>query len=124
MTSKFKTPSLTTRRGALKTLGLGAGAAASLPLWARYAGAQTSEPIKIGFQMHGTGIGATYGRWYDRATAAATKLINDAGGINGRRSRLSPRMMAPTPNVGPKLSKNSPRSMAAMWRLGPCSATL
>lgn len=84
MTSKFKTPSLTTRRGALKTLGLGAGAAASLPLWARYAGAQTSEPIKIGFQMHGTGIGATYGRWYDRATAAATKLINDAGGINGR----------------------------------------
>ena len=73
----------TTRRGALKTLGLGA-AAASLPLWARYTNAQTSEPVKIGFQVHRTGIGAAYGRWYDRTTQAAVKLINDGGGINGR----------------------------------------
>ncbi|MCB1364290.1 MAG: ABC transporter substrate-binding protein [Rhodobacteraceae bacterium] len=77
----------TTRRGALKTLGLagaGAAAAGSLPLWARYAQAQSSEPIRIGFQVHRTGIGAAYGRWYDRTTMAAAKAINDAGGINGR----------------------------------------
>nr|WP_246057800.1 ABC transporter substrate-binding protein [Arenibacterium halophilum] len=62
----------------------GAAGAASLPLWARYAQAQTSEPIKIGFQVHRTGIGAAYGRWYDRTTQAAVKMINDGGGINGR----------------------------------------
>ena len=72
-----------TRRGAIKTLAAGAGAA-SLPLWARYTNAQTSEPIRIGFQIHRTGIGAAYGRWYGRTTDAAVKLINDNGGINGR----------------------------------------
>ncbi|MBO9472277.1 ABC transporter substrate-binding protein [Shimia sp. R10_1] len=74
----------TTRRGALKTLALGGTAAATLPLWARYAGAQTAAPIKVGFQVHRTGIGAAYGRWYDRTTQAAAALINDQGGINGR----------------------------------------
>lgn len=73
-----------TRRDALKTLALGGGAAAAIPLWARYAGAQTSEPIKVGFQVHRTGIGAAYGRWYDRTTTAAAALINEQGGINGR----------------------------------------
>ncbi|WP_146346570.1 ABC transporter substrate-binding protein [Phaeobacter marinintestinus] len=88
MTSKTKTSNTTTntttRRGALKTLGLGAGAAATLPLWARYSSAQSAEPIKIGFQVHRTGIGAAYGRWYDRTSTAAAKVINDMGGINGR----------------------------------------
>ena len=80
MTKSNKTP---TRREAMKTLALGAGAA-SLPLWARYAGAQSSAPIRIGFQVHRTGIGAAYGRWYDRTTTAAAALINEGGGINGR----------------------------------------
>lgn len=72
-----------TRRSALK--GIGAGAALlSLPGFTRYAQSQTSEPIRIGFQCHRTGIGAPYGRWYERTTAAAVKLINEAGGINGR----------------------------------------
>ena len=71
------------RRSALK----GAGAAAGLALapgFVRYAQAASSEPIKIGFQAHRTGIGAAYGRWYEITTNAAVKLINDAGGINGR----------------------------------------
>ncbi len=75
------TKTTTTRRSALKTL---AGGAAALPLWARYTHAQTAEPIKIGFQVHSTGIGAAYGRWYGRTTEAAAALINEAGGINGR----------------------------------------
>ena len=78
------TKSTTSRRGALKTLGAGAAAAATLPLWARYTHAQSAAPIKIGFQVHRTGIGAAYGRWYDRTTMAAVKKINDEGGINGR----------------------------------------
>ena len=72
------------RRSALKTLTGGVAAAASMPLLGRYAQAQSSEPIRIGFQVHRTGIGAAYGRWYDRTTEAAVKKINDEGGINGR----------------------------------------
>lgn len=72
-----------TRRTALAGLGA-AGAVSALPGFTRYAQAQSSEPIRIGFQVHRTGIGAAYGRWYDRTTQAAAKLINDNGGINGR----------------------------------------
>lgn len=72
-----------TRRGAL--MGLGAAAAiGTAPGFVRYSQAQSSAPIKIGFQAHRTGIGAAYGRWYERTTAAAVKAINDGGGINGR----------------------------------------
>ena len=73
-----------TRRDTLKGIGAGAAALALGPGFVRYAQAQSSEPIRIGFQAHRTGIGAAYGRWYERVTTAATKAINDAGGINGR----------------------------------------
>ncbi|TCO70779.1 ABC transporter substrate-binding protein [Rhodovulum euryhalinum] len=85
--TETKTPSAgpadPSRRSAIATLA-GAAAATSLPLWARYTHAQTAAPIRIGFQMHATGIGSAYGRWYDRTTQAAARLINEAGGINGR----------------------------------------
>ena len=69
------------RRSAL--LGLGAGLAAA-PLLGRYAQAQSAAPIRLGFQLHRTGIGASYGRWYERVTLAALKELNARGGINGR----------------------------------------
>lgn len=75
------------RRTILKGLAAAGGAAAGaqlLPGYVPYIQAQSSAPIKIGFQVHRTGIGAAYGRWYDRTTTAAAKVINDAGGINGR----------------------------------------
>ena len=78
------------RRTAIKQLGVVAGAAAAAqftPAVARFAYA-ASEPIKIGAQIHRTGIGASYGRWYERVTAAAVALINDEGGINGRPLEL------------------------------------
>ena len=75
------------RRSAL--VGIGAAAGATLaPGFVRYSQAQSSEPIKIGFQCHRTGIGAAYGRWYERVTNAAAKRINDAGGINGRPTEI------------------------------------
>ena len=77
---------LLTRRSALKGLGAGVGAltaAGTLPV-SRFAQAQGSNPVRIGFQVHRTGIGAAYGRWYDRTTQAAAQRINDSGGINGR----------------------------------------
>ena len=82
MTPKTQSPDVT-RRSALKTLAAGS-AAASLPLWARYAHAQSAAPIRLGFQQHRTGIGAAYGRWYGRTVEAAVRLINEGGGINGR----------------------------------------
>ena len=80
-----------TRRGVLKTIGAGAGVAAAssfMPNVARFAHAQSAGPIKIGFQQHATGIGASYGRWYDRTTQAAVARINDMGGINGREVEI------------------------------------
>lgn len=76
-----------TRRSTLLGFGATAGAgivAAAAPGFVRYSQAQTSEPIKIGLELHRTGIGASYGRWYERVTNAAVKIINDGGGINGR----------------------------------------
>ena len=72
-----------TRRNVLTGLAA-AGAATALPGFTPYVQAQSAAPIRIGFQVHRTGIGAAYGRWYDRTTTAAAKVINDAGGINGR----------------------------------------
>lgn len=73
-----------TRRSVLASLAAGSGtlaAAASLP---RFVQAQSSAPIRLGFQLHRTGVGAAYGRWYERTANAALKVVNDAGGINGR----------------------------------------
>ena len=83
-----------TRRATLKSAGvLAAGAAGGQLLggFAPRALAQSSagdRPIRIGFQVHRTGIGAAYGRWYERTTAAAVKLINETGGIAGRPIEL------------------------------------
>jgi branched-chain amino acid transport system substrate-binding protein len=67
------------RRAVLKGAGAGLLAAGfAAPVWAQ------SAPIKLGFQLHRTGIGAAYGRWYERTAQAALKVINDGGGINGR----------------------------------------
>ena len=76
-----------TRRSVLKKMAAGSAlvaGSAAMPGFVRYSQAQSSAPIKIGFQQHVTGIGAAYGRWYGRTTEAAAKMINDAGGINGR----------------------------------------
>lgn len=67
------------RRGLLMAGGAGLLTAA-LP---GYVAAQAA-PVKIGFQLHRTGIGAAYGRWYERTAQAALKAINDGGGIGGR----------------------------------------
>ncbi len=52
----------TTRRTVLQ----GLAAATALAATPRFVQAQTSEPIRLGFQLHRTGIGAAYGRWYER----------------------------------------------------------
>ena len=70
------------RRNLLKAGGALAVGALPGP-WMPEAVAQAA-PLKLGFQVHRTGIGAVYGRWYERTTTAAVKLINEKGGIGGR----------------------------------------
>ena len=69
------------RRKLMKSVAA-AGTVAVMPGFVNYSQASSSAPIRIGFQVHRTGIGAAYGRWYDRTTQAAVKIINDSGGIN------------------------------------------
>ena len=87
MTNKKSEKTNLTRRTALKSIGAGVGSlgvAGILPGSLGFAQAQSSAPIKIGFQKHATGIGSAYGRWYDATTQAALRRINNMGGINGR----------------------------------------
>src|SRR5262245_63030305 len=79
------------RRTALTGLGAAGLASTAMQLApgaVRYVHAQTSEPIKLGFQVHRTGIGAAYGRWYERTVRAATVEINAKGGIAGRKVEI------------------------------------
>ena len=83
MSETPRIPARIPRRDVLKAAGaLGLGATLPGP-WAPAASAQ-GAPLRLGFQVHRTGIGAVYGRWYERTTAAAVKLINERGGISGR----------------------------------------
>ena len=85
-----------TRRGLLKGGALGAGAAAvagtaslaTAPVSRTAYAAGSDEAIRIGFQVHRTGIGATYGRWYERTANAAVAYLNENGGIGGRPVEL------------------------------------
>ncbi len=81
------------RRDAIKTAGavVGAGIASKLAGYLpatsstiAQAAAPSGTPLKIGFQVHRTGIGAAYGKWYERTATAAVKLINETGGSAGR----------------------------------------
>ena len=71
------------RRGVLKGLAAG-GALTAAGGFPGFIQAQSSAPIVLGFQLHRTGIGAAYGRWYERTASAALTVLNEAGGINGR----------------------------------------
>ena len=83
------------RRSVLKGAGLlagtgiaGAPALLAPPRAAAQAAGSGKPPLRLGFQVHRTGIGAVYGRWYERTTTAAAALINEQGGIDGRKVEI------------------------------------
>lgn len=86
------------RREAIKTAGALVGAGIVTKLAGHLPGlsgaiaeaaAPSGPPLKIGFQVHRTGIGAAYGKWYERTATAAVKVINEQmGGIAGRPVEL------------------------------------
>jgi len=73
------------RRTAIRGAGALAGLAAASSLTGLSARAHSGSdaPIRLGFQVHRTGIGAAYGRWYERTSRAAVDYINETGGIGG-----------------------------------------
>jgi branched-chain amino acid transport system substrate-binding protein len=82
--------SVLTGAGALAGAALLGGPEPSLgpaPAGAQAAGSG-KPPLRLGFQVHRTGIGAVYGRWYERTTNAAAALINEQGGVDGRKVEI------------------------------------
>lgn len=75
-------PAIISRRTLLKVAGAGVASSLIPPALADMA------PIKIGLQAHLTGIGASYGHWYQKVSESAVKSINDAGGMAGRPIEL------------------------------------
>ena len=71
------------RRDVLKSMGAAASLGAVLPSSSLMVHAHENGPIRLGFQVHRTGIGSAFGRWYERVAEASIKRINEAGGING-----------------------------------------
>ncbi|WP_138473307.1 ABC transporter substrate-binding protein [Poseidonocella sp. HB161398] len=71
-----------TRRRLLRSAA-SAGVVLAAPGLIRGAQAQAGDAIRLGAPFHRTGIGASYGRWYERTANAALKIINEGGGING-----------------------------------------
>ncbi|GIK98878.1 MAG: hypothetical protein BroJett029_30870 [Alphaproteobacteria bacterium] len=117
-------PAPVTRRRVIKGLGAAAGGAAAaglLPGAMRYVQAQSAAPIRIGFQAHRTGIGAAYGRWYERTTNAAVRLINEAGGIGGRPIELIVEDDGTDPKRGAEVVEKFATSMNATWCSARCS---
>lgn len=92
--------------GALVGAGLVGGVEGTLPPRAA-AQATTSgsgkAPLRLGFQVHRTGIGAVYGRWYERTTTAAVNLINEMGGIDGRPVQIVAEDDGTDPKRGPEV---------------------
>ncbi len=50
--------------------------------------AQASGPIIIGHHCELTGGFASWGYWHNKCALAATKVINEGGGIAGRKLEL------------------------------------
>lgn len=78
-----------TRRSFLShALAGGAAAGTSYLTLTRDLYAQAGGPIVIGHHCELTGGFASWGYWHDKAAKAAAKLINEAGGIAGRKLEL------------------------------------
>ncbi len=90
------------RRGALKGTAVAAAGAGLLTAtgFPAVRAAGSDRPIRIGFQVHRTGIGATYGRWYERTANAAAAYINELGGMAGRPVELVPEDDGTNPKRG------------------------
>jgi branched-chain amino acid transport system substrate-binding protein len=88
-----------TRRSFLQTA-LAGGAAYITIARDMQAFAQASGPIVIGHHCELTGGFASWGYWHNKCALAAAKLINDGGGIAGRKLELVTEDTESNPPIG------------------------
>jgi len=80
----------TTRRSFLQTAFAGTALASTAYIGlTRDLFAKESGPIVIGHQCELTGGFSSWGYWHDKCAKAAVKIINDGGGIAGRKLELA-----------------------------------
>lgn len=90
-----------TRRSFLQMAIAGGATAATANLYlTRDLMAKESGPIVIGHQAELTGGFSSWGYWHDKCANVAVKLINDAGGIAGRKLELAVEDSESNPAVG------------------------
>lgn len=100
-------PRKQTRRSFLKTALAGGVAAgtANLTLM-RDLYAQASGPIVIGHHCDLTGLISSWGYWHDKAAKAAVEIINQGGGIAGRKVELATEDTESNPAAGARKLRN------------------
>lgn len=105
------------RRGVLA--GAGAIGAGLLTKGLSFPAHAAGEPLKIGLQAHLTGIGASYGYWYQKVSEAAVKTINDGGGIAGRPVELIVEDDATDPKRGSEVVEKFANQHKVDFAFGP-----
>jgi branched-chain amino acid transport system substrate-binding protein len=68
--------------------------------------AQASGPLVIGHHADLTGVISSWGIWHDRAAKAAVEIINQGGGIAGRKVELSTEDTESNPASGARKLRN------------------
>lgn len=106
-------PAIISRRTLLKVAGAGVAGSLIPPALADVA------PIRIGLQAHLTGIGASYGHWYQKVSESAVKAINDAGGMAGRPIELIVEDDATDPKRGSEIIEKFASQHKADFVFGP-----
>jgi len=108
------------RRRFLKAVGSGAAILAAEPITRPLGGfwAQEKSPIIIGHQCDYTGFLAGWGYWMDMAAKYAIKLINDAGGINGRKVEYVMEDTASDPATGTRKLRSLIQRLNADFVIG------
>ncbi|MBN9040937.1 MAG: ABC transporter substrate-binding protein [Rhizobiales bacterium 62-47] len=68
--------------------------------------AQTSKPLVIGHHCDMTGVISSWGVWHDKAARAAVDIINQGGGIAGRKVELATEDTESNPASGARKLRN------------------
>jgi branched-chain amino acid transport system substrate-binding protein len=96
-----------TRRSFLETALAGGAVAATANLTLmRDVFAQASGPIVIGHHCDLTGVISSWGIWHDKAAKAAVDIINQGGGIAGRKVELATEDTESNPASGARKLRN------------------
>ena len=96
-----------TRRSFLQTALAGGTAAAAVNLTLmKDLFAKASGPIKIGHHCDLTGVISSWGYWHDKAAKKAVEIINEQGGIAGRKVELITEDTESNPAAGARKIRN------------------